>query len=261
VIPILAVPSLNRPDLLRAMVASIDHPVGRMIVIDNSQTGEMWDAIADVIPTCVADTVVLEAPWNMGLAGAWNLAIKAAPRAAFWFLPNNDVAFGPGDLGRLADAMADPAPHVAMLYEYAAFALNRAVVDAVGWFDENFYPIYCEDSDYRWRCRITGIPEVEVPGSTTHAESQSWQADGTVRLANRLSYGRNRAYYLDKWGGDPRAEVYRSPFDRGGWVGEWHVDLATLGAFRWDDPPVLGINWPSPRTWRTTTLPPVGETR
>jgi hypothetical protein len=264
-IPLLACPSLNRPDLLAGMVASIDHPIGRLLIIDNSPTTEMWDAIASVIPACVADTVVIEAPWNMGLAASWNLAIKSDPRATFWALVNNDVRFGPGDLGCLAEAMADGSAHVGMLLEYAAFALNAAVVDAVGWFDENCYPIYCEDSDYRWRTRLLGIPEIEVASAAEHVNggSQSWQADRTVHRANQRTYARNRQYYLEKWGGDPRAEVFASPFNRGGWVGDWHLSVATLAAFRWDDPPDDGITFAVPATWRRrdgeTTMLPLDE--
>ena len=42
-VPLLAIPILNRPDLLEACVASIDADVGRLLIIDNSPTGGMGD--------------------------------------------------------------------------------------------------------------------------------------------------------------------------------------------------------------------------
>jgi GT2 family glycosyltransferase len=264
VIPVLSVASINRPDLLRRMVASIDHAVGVLLVIDNSPDGCMEAAVDGAVPDCVDRLVVTWCPWNTGLAAAWNMALKAYPRAPWWMLANNDVAFGPGDLARLDDAMQDPSPHVGMLLEYAAFGLNRAVVDAAGFFDENLYPIYCEDSDHRWRTRLLGIPEVSVESGTVHVDggSMSWRSDGSHALDNRKSYGRNVAYFTEKWGGPPLGERFTSPFDRGGWVGSWRMDLATLAQFRWGDVSEADISWHSPRTWETSALPPdPGEER
>jgi hypothetical protein len=35
VIPVLGIPILSRPDDLTAMLASVDEPVGRLVIIDN----------------------------------------------------------------------------------------------------------------------------------------------------------------------------------------------------------------------------------
>lgn len=224
-IPVLGIPGLNRPDLLRRCLASLDVPVERLVVIDNSADGSIGDA--------AGGAQVIDPGWNLGVAASWNLIMKTAPNAPWWAIVNLDVTFAPGDLARLAAAMT-PEPKVACLLRFGAFGINRACLDAVGWFDENFHPIYCEDCDYEYRCRLAGVPIIDLPSGTQHLEGGSVALhDGHVR-DNARTFPANHTYYQAKWGGPVRGgEVYRTPFDRGGWLGDWTLDPARLREQTW----------------------------
>ncbi len=227
-IPVLAIPGLNRPDLLARCLASIDEPVERLIVIDNSADG----AIGDVAAEWNAD--IIDAGTNLGVAASWNLALKAAPLAPWWAIVGLDTEFAPGDLQRLATAMEDPAPRVACLFRFGAFGLNQACLDRVGWFDENFHPIYCEDCDYEYRCHLAGVPVIDLPSGAAHLEGGSVSLHAGHRDDNARTFPANHAYYQAKWGGPVRGgETFRSPFNRGGPVTEWTLDPARLREMAW----------------------------
>ncbi len=56
----------------------------------------------------------------------------------------------------------------------AVFAFNRAVLAALGLFDEGFYPAYYEEVDYCYRARAAGARVVYEPAAVAiHHESQS----------------------------------------------------------------------------------------
>jgi len=230
VIPVLAIPALNRPDLLERCLASIDVPVERLFVIDNSPDGSMGK-VADE-----AGVEVVDVGRNLGVAASWNLAIQVNPEAAWWCLANVDTEFGPGDLRRLTDAMAEPEPLVACLRRFAAFGINAATIERAGWFDENFHPIYCEDADYEYRCLMTGVPIIDLPSGTREIDggSVTYRSDPALAERNRATYPANVAYYEDKWGGSLRGgERFTSPFNRGGHISEWTLDLARLRDQAW----------------------------
>src|SRR5512146_1130159 len=94
---ILAIPALNRPDLLRRCVASID-PAWHVIVVDNSPAGGIADGI---------EVEVIDVGRNLGVAASWNLVMKAHPDEPWWAFANVDTEFAPDDLDRLAREMAD----------------------------------------------------------------------------------------------------------------------------------------------------------
>src|SRR6476646_7004966 len=102
-IPVLAIPVINQPSMLAACLASIDEPVERLIVIDNSGTGALGDVAAAIRP----DALIVDPPSNLGVAASWNFAIRTTPDAPWWCLVNADVEFAPGDLARLAAWMVD----------------------------------------------------------------------------------------------------------------------------------------------------------
>lgn len=227
-IPVLAIPGLNRADLLARCLASIDTEVQRLLIIDNSADGRIADVAEEL------DAEIIETGANLGVAASWNLAIKANPQARWWAIAGLDTEFGPGDLERLADFVDRDDPVVACLLRFGAFGLNRAALDEVGWFDENFHPIYCEDCDYEYRCRLAGVPIVDLPSATVHLEGGSVALHDGHRDDNARSFPANHAYYNAKWGGSIRGgEVYTSPFNRGGSIRDWTLDPARLRELAW----------------------------
>ena len=80
-IPCMIVPILKGPHILRQMLDTIDYPIKKLIIIDNG------DALRYQGPwpvDHVQSTKVIKMPANLGVAGSWNLGIKAAPFAPWW---------------------------------------------------------------------------------------------------------------------------------------------------------------------------------
>jgi hypothetical protein len=222
-IPVLIVATLNHG--VSEMLASIDHPVERVIVIDN---GDVEGVVA------TSQLRIIAPGHNIGVGASWNLGMKVTPTAPWWFICNDDLTWGPGDLARL-DAAVDP--RSGCLYYtlgMAGFALTRHTLNAVGWFDENIHPAYNEDLDYQRRARLLGIPEVEVGFSGTHEGSATIMADPVLRAVNGRTHPANDAYYAAKWGGPKQGgETFSTPFDRGGHLGEWRLDPERLRNQAW----------------------------
>lgn len=233
-VPVLSIPCISRPDLLARCIASIDFPVGRLVVIDNSPTGGYAEVVDRAVPGCVNDWHVTVPPANLGVAASWNLAIRTAPDAAWWCIANADTEFAPGDLARLAAEMEKGgARWVGMNGDWRVFGITPEVIERVGWFDENYHPVYCEDADYERRCSLLGIPWYTIPGGATHVGSATI-ADPRYGSQNARTYPANVAYHRSKWGGGPRREVFTTPFDLGGSVADWRLDIRRLRDNTWE---------------------------
>jgi GT2 family glycosyltransferase len=207
VISALVVPVLNRPDLLQRMLASIDHPVEHLAIIDN---GHVLPPGKQVVEN-VQRTHVITMPWNLGVAGSWNLGIKSLPFAPWWLIVNSDAHFPPGSLARMEQAARpDALVMSAASPRWACFALGEDVVRRVGLFDEALHPAYFEDNDYTRRCEAAGVPIVHT-GIPVHHDNSSTLAGGYQR-ANDRSFPANHAYYADK--------VARGDLS----AGEWSLD-------------------------------------
>lgn len=229
-IPTLICPTLNQPMALRKMLNSIDHPVSRVIVIDNG--GKTEPELSDD-PAFLAAAVV-HLPHNLGVAASWNLGIKLAPHAPYWLLVNDDIEFGPGDLARLEDCVDPGANAVYFMLGMAAFAVTYHAVRAAGFADENIHPAYDEDIDWHRRMRMAGTVTVEVGFTGTHIGSATIHSDPVLRMLNGVTHGANDQYYARKWGGAKLGgETFETPFNRGGHLGDWRLDIETLRRQAW----------------------------
>lgn len=212
-IPVLACPILNHPDLLEQMLGSVDETVARVYIIDNG------GVVPDDIACAWAKRIhVADTGCNLGVARSWNLAIEANLDAPWWLIVNNDIVFAPGALARLGEAMdAATGPLVGSLWGFGAFALNAAAVETAGWFDPCFTPIYFEDSDWQRRAVLKGIPQVNIHSDTVHLAERSHAADPALTEANTRTKYVNRERYERKWGrGQAGLETFDTPFDAGG---------------------------------------------
>jgi GT2 family glycosyltransferase len=228
-IPVLGVPVLNRYDLLDAMLASIDEPIGRLYIVDN---GGRWDAHFSGI-RCESAHVVRPGA-NLGVAASWNLIVRANLDAPWWCFVNNDIVFEPGALARLASHMEGDEPRINCLLGFGAFGVNDLAFEQVGWFDENFAPIYFEDSDWDYRAKLTGLQIGHVYTESQHVGNGE-NAAREHRDAAAGTYYRNRERFLAKWGGDRAGrETLTTPFGEGGDPRYWtQPSLERLRSQRW----------------------------
>lgn len=151
-IPVIILPVLNRFDLLEESIRSIDHPVGNLLIIDNSGEYQLPKGLYE------GKVQVLNMPANMGVAGSWNLGIKCFPHAPYWVFMSNDNHWLPGGLAEM-EKLSDPSKLVMSNVAWNAFSLGSEIVKSIGLFDENYYPAYYEDTDYMERLRIAGMQD------------------------------------------------------------------------------------------------------
>lgn len=222
-IPSFTTSAVNRYDLLDKMLASVDVPVDRGLVCIN---GPDW--INGGVPADLALTgqwKVIHIPhWTLGWPGVLNFGIARMPDAPWWFFTNNDLHFTPGTLAVWAERMNNWPEHepVVMTHRWAAFAMNRAVVERIGLFDEwSFWPLYFDDTDYAYRCSLAAIPVLNddygvIEGDDDFPNSLTTHSDIRLQNANNRTWIVNQAAYVAKWGGRPGKETFRTP---------WNLDL------------------------------------
>jgi GT2 family glycosyltransferase len=194
-IPVLIAPVVSRFDLLEQMLASIDHPVERLVIVDNSGT----DYHVPLLPEQRIEYI--RPITGLGYPGGINAGILQTPEAPWWMWASNDLLFGPGDLAHIASLMEQAsAPrmvtgsHRGLRNVYGA--MNAATVDAVGLFDDwAFYPIYFDDDDYEYRCRQGGVEWIGYDGTMRHAGSQTI-ADPSMARENSRTFQMNLDRYV-----------------------------------------------------------------
>jgi len=220
VIPVLGVPILTMPHMLDEMLASVDVKVGRLVIIDNG--GVVGDINAEVV----------RPDQNLGVAASWNLIMREFSDAPWWAIVGFDVIFAPGDLDRLVKHM-ETVGGCALLGGFSAFGIDHLALDGVGEFDENFHPAYFEDNDYDYRCQMAGVSLVGLPAGLQHRNSATISSEHYSR-ENGRTFPQNALYYRMKWGGYPRHERFTTPFNAGGSVRDWTLDLARIEDQRWN---------------------------
>jgi GT2 family glycosyltransferase len=224
VIPALIVPVLNRYDLLWDMIrsAEADAEIGEIVIIDNG------GLLIEGSPHRVVQPTL-----NLGVAASWNLGMKVTPNAPWWAIVNSDIEFAPGDLRGLAHHM-ETVGSLAFIEGFAAFGIDRGALDKVGWFDENFHPAYYEDNDWGYRAHLAGVERSGLASGVKHVGSQTIGSSALYRQQNIRTFPANAAYYRAKWGGLPGNEVFTTPFDAGGDLRSWQLDVGRLASQQWE---------------------------
>jgi len=170
---------------------------------------------------------------NVGCAGAWNVICLRALNeleADHVVIINGDCEVARDTFQRL---LASPKPAV-FAHGFSCFRLSREVWQKVGPFDELYYPVYWEDTDYRRRMQLAGVESENWPVEEVYRPSygrakyvsgithgwgredgsyQGWRGEKDRWFRDGLA--RNRERYLAKWGGLPGEETHLIPFGTG----------------------------------------------
>lgn len=167
---------------------------------------------------------------NRGLAKSWNDGLEAGYRdgADVVMIANDDGLPAPGDVQRLAEAAVANRDkyliggagfdvrgmeHRANM-QFTICAINPIAIKTIGYFDQNFFPIYWEDVDWYRRAALAGLEMMAIPDTCLiHMGSKSVHSNSALMQQNYETFSRNHAYYRLKWGGDVGAETYTIPFN------------------------------------------------
>jgi hypothetical protein len=211
----LIVPVLNRFDLLKRMVESIDIPA-TVYVINNANFEERFHYSNEhLVPLHWVDM-----PFNLGVASSWNLGIKMLPFESRWFISSADCVFAPGDLELLQTAKPDALTLCDKFPYYQTFAVGEEVVKSIGLFDEGLHPIYFEDNDYERRIAHYGLRVDRLPLQLKHDNSSTINSDARLSLRNEVTFRNNRNYFDKK--------IEANDFSEGRW------DLQVRRINSWD---------------------------
>jgi GT2 family glycosyltransferase len=189
-IPVLAIPVLNRFDLLEQVLDSINYPIENILIIDNSGSYK----------TNRQNVHVINMPSNIGVAASWNLAIKSFPHASYWLIGSNDTKFIDESLKNFYNQSSSD-KLILSLQLWNTFSIGAEIVKKIGLFDENYYPAYHEDTDYMERMRLNGIKENLI---YSNIPMESFGASTTMHSnlkyfeKNKITGENNRKYYMNK---------------------------------------------------------------
>jgi len=214
-IPVVGFATLTRFDLADRLLASIDYPVEHLVIVDNSGKAE-WNPEK---PAWVVNMWVIRVPFGLGLVGAWNLIVKSTPYAPFWVLVNDDAWFMPGEMAKI-ELHVDPQALNFLDIEpkWSGVVFGEGMVDKVGLYDENFYPLYFDDNDLERRVDLAGVPKVTLPVKMGHDNSSTLLSGFQNR--NSVSYAKNQQLFAQR-AAEGRLEAF-----------PWQ--LATRRQNRWD---------------------------
>jgi hypothetical protein len=215
----LLVPTLAQDlSLLERLADSIDYPIKYKRVINNGKIGALDKWKLSHTDWKVFETVMGS---NLGVAKSWNLSYEVFfGREYSCLIVNDDFEFQSGQLEKLCKAADEhpeaPTVHLTASEGYNCFVWNRWGFEQIGLFDENYWPAYFEDYDYRLRMRllgltpfIVGLQDSEIKHGKPYSGGQRYRK--FLDEADVLQ----RDYYTRKWGSvtDVPHGTFKHPFN------------------------------------------------
>ena len=223
----LGIPTINRKDLLKDLLNNladtlpkIDTDFIRIVIIDNGNQN-----IKSIVPGSIADkTTIFIEKENLGVAPSWNKIMDhcfTEYNCGGVSLINDDIVLGSKCLERLGNILQEfnGKFFINSPYYWSNFTITRQCWEIIGHFDPNYFPAYFEDNDYHRRLhlyeahigRTLCVIDDELKPAVCR-NSSSISKNGQLNKG----YHHNAIYFRDKWGGNPRNAVYKTPFNKGG---------------------------------------------
>ena len=193
VIPVLGFATLSKFDLAQRLLESIDYPVQKLVIVDNSGRKAWIPEPNDY----VSELWTIRLPHGLGANGAWNLIIKSTPFAPYWVIPNDDSWFERGALETIANNV-DPEKFnfVDVNPKWSCVVPGEGAILKAGLWDEVFHPIYYDDDEYEWRMNMLGVEFNHIPAKVHHDNSSTLKSGYNER--NAMTFSRNRSMFTNK---------------------------------------------------------------
>jgi hypothetical protein len=185
-----------------------------LLVIDNSQDG-------------FASKFNVESqhhPENIGVARSWNIGARRVveEKLDYLIILSAAIVFNKG-MDDFIEQLSHPYG-VESQFSYHLIAIGRPTFEQIGYFDENFYPAYYEETDFIRRMELAHIshvvgPPPHLPVVQVDAERQGIAL--TIQSgALHVDFLALAGYFTEKWGEVPeyetqeqRDKMYQYPFN------------------------------------------------
>jgi GT2 family glycosyltransferase len=204
----IGIPTYNRFDLLHpALLFYVrDFPNTTIYIVDNgSQKIESKIKHPNV--------EVIESEKNIGVAASWNLLCdKIFKENDYAIILNDDIYLGRKDW-EIDDLLKNyKRAFYCCTQDFASFIIPKGTYKRIGQFDDVFYPAYYEDNDYEYRLKLWGLQPFRIPflNPFLYATSQTLEKEPTLKKMTDL----NKQRYIDKWGGEPKREKFKKPYNK-----------------------------------------------
>jgi hypothetical protein len=201
---------VNREDLVRRAIESSAEVLPDLTVIDNSENGISFD------PGCR----VFRPPMPIWFVHCVNFALLDARRqgASMCLWLHSDAWAPEGAYTKLIETVRQFTSEgrkwgVVFTSYDALVALNTAMLDDVGLFDQNL-SWYHGDQDYYRRVTLAGYECIDTAIEVNHEYSMTIRSDPKIGFLNSIMHPLGSQYYVQKWGGPCGEEKHTVPFGR-----------------------------------------------
>ncbi len=165
---------------------------------------------------------------KLSVSGLMNMAIStvSAMGCTYMCYVADDVRIGPDSVQKLLQELIEnnlyivgPAvyrDHIATSIDWSFWVAKVDLFEKVGPWDESFYPAYFEDNDYEYRIKLLFPEKIRPVDDITYEHIGSVtvkRLSGIELTQHHLAFERNKARYITKWGGLPREEKYKTPYN------------------------------------------------
>ena len=178
-----------------------------------------WDVLTTL--TIPKSLVVTDCPNNRGTASSWNLLCHNAFDSGCdaVIIAKDCLILDQPTLTETIKALKNrPFVHYEAIKHkpFSFFALTRELFEDIGEFDNQFWPEGFQDNDYAYRLKLKEKPMRVFKGvSFTDADrTLSAKYNEEEKAMYHHNFRKNAEYYVQKWGGLPEHETFKTPFGR-----------------------------------------------
>lgn len=203
-------------------IASLDDNIkNNMLIVDNSPNGFAQKY----------NIRYLHHPENLGVSRSWNIAAKEVvdKKLDYLILLSASIIFENGMSDFIESLNTELQPNDKQQYcvetqvGWHLVAIGRATLEQIGYFDENFYPAYYEDTDYIRRMEMAGFCDPMNASNHCPVVQVSAHRQGvalSIQHGLRVNFKPLGDYFIQKWGNagswesiEERNRMYRRPFN------------------------------------------------